>query len=87
MLKNFVDLQSISPELCEIIKIVERLPTQYRESFVPVLERAVRVTKSRNKIQKLIASAIQDLNHEIAHLKFDLEITRAERDELKKSEN
>ncbi len=72
-------------DLNDLISAVESLPARYRTGLEKPLNRVVEYTRRRRRILNLIQEALSQLRMDMKYMMFDLEATRRERDEYKKS--
>mgnify|MGYP001433612639 CR=1 FL=1 len=71
-------------DLIELQNLIADLPEQQRRGLEPVLRRVTESTKRRRRILHLVQDALSQLRLDMKYLVFDLEVTRKERDELRK---
>ena len=71
-----IDIQNLS-------QAIGSLPAQYQELLKPHVEKVAKSQHRRHRLNKLIQEALTQLRLDIKYLEFDLQATRAERDEYK----
>lgn len=74
----------IPRELAEIGKRIETLSDPSRGELVQAHQRVIDSVRRRRRILSRVLEALSQLRLDIKYLMFDLEITRKERDELKR---
>ena len=72
-------------DLLELVGRIDDLPEKHRQQLGPSLDRVVQYTRRRRGILTLIQEALSQMRLDTKYLLFDLESTRQERDEYKKS--
>ncbi|MCA9216500.1 MAG: transcriptional regulator [Planctomycetales bacterium] len=72
-----------SPDLTQLTQAVAALPREYHQLLEPLVTKVVESQKRRHQLNKLIQEALTQLRLDIKYLEFDLQATRAERDEYK----
>jgi hypothetical protein len=75
--------EELPQDLIDLAAACEQLPTEYRDSIQPILQRVVDSTRRRRRILHLVQDALSQLRLDMKYLLFDLEATRRERDELR----
>jgi hypothetical protein len=70
-------------ELQEMVKAINALPTRYRDTVLPSVQRVVECSTRRRRILNLVQEALSQLRLDMKYLIFDLEATRRERDEYR----
>ena len=70
-------------ELQEMVKAINALPSRYRDSVAPAMQRVIECSTRRRRILNLVQEALSQLRLDMKYLIFDLEATRRERDEYK----
>lgn len=70
-------------ELEELRQAIVSLPLTYQQKLLPALEKVAETSQRRRKILLLVQEALGQLRLDLSYLKFDLESTRNERDELR----
>lgn len=78
------DDDEIPRELAELGKRLEAVSEPTRTELVQAHQRVVDSVRRRRRILSLVQEALSQLRLDIKYLMFDLEVTRQERDELKK---
>ncbi len=69
------------PEVADLVRVVETLPTPYQTKLEPYLERVVEGTSRRRRILRMVQDVLGQLRLDMKYLLFDLEATRRERDD------
>jgi hypothetical protein len=77
--------ESLPADLMDLIHAVGQLPAADRAPLEGPLSRVVDYTRRRRRILDLIQEALGQLRLDMKYLMFDLESTRRERDDYKKS--
>ena len=72
-------------DLVDLTAAIAKLPAQHRGQIEPVLQRVVQSTRRRRRILTLVQEALSQLRLDMKYLVFDLEATRRERDEYRRS--
>lgn len=72
-------------DLVDLTNAIAHLPAEHRLRIEPVLERVVQSTRRRRRILTLVQEALSQLRLDMKYLVFDLEATRRERDEYRRS--
>jgi len=76
-----VPSRSVPPsELSELLAKVEDLPTPYREALLPAIAEAMEQAKYRGNALALATEALERLRLELEVTRFDLDLTRIERE-------
>ena len=76
--------EEIPRELADLGKRLEALSEPIRGELVQAHQRVIDSVRRRRRILSLVQEALSQLRLDIKYLMFDLEVTRQERDELKK---
>jgi hypothetical protein len=71
-------------ELIELGKEIAKLPAGQQPGIEAAYSRAIESVNRRRRILSLVQEALSQLRLDIKYLMFDLEVTRRERDELRK---
>lgn len=74
----------IPREMIELGKRIAALPEEQYASFNEPYVQAVESIKRRKRILSLVQEALSQLRLDIKYLMFDLEVTRKERDDLRR---
>lgn len=80
-----VAADELPQDLVELMAAFERLPAEYRGAIQPILNRVVESTRRRRRILHLVQDALSQLRLDMKYLLFDLEATRRERDEYRRT--
>lgn len=72
-------------DLIELTAALERLPAEYLATIQPLLNRVTESTRRRRRILHLVQDALSQLRLDMKYLLFDLEATRRERDEYRRT--
>ena len=72
-------------DIVELQMEIDRLPPKSREMIQPFLQIVLDSSQRRRRIVRLIREALDQLQLEMKYLKFDLEATRRERDQMRAS--
>ena len=72
-------------DMLELMDVISQLPSDQRRHVDPFLQRVVQSTKRRRRILSLVQEALSQLRLDMKYLVFDLEATRRERDEYRRS--
>jgi hypothetical protein len=75
--------EELPADLIQLADVVTQLPSEYRRSLEPLLNRVVDSTRRRRRILTLVQDALSQLRLDMKYLMFDLEATRRERDEYR----
>jgi hypothetical protein len=75
--------EELPADLLQLTDVVAQLPSEYRRSLEPLLNRVVDSTRRRRRILTLVQDALSQLRLDMKYLMFDLEATRRERDEYR----
>lgn len=70
--------------MIELGKQIAALPEEHYASFNEPYVQAVEAIKRRKRILSLVQEALSQLRLDIKYLMFDLEVTRKERDDLRR---
>jgi hypothetical protein len=70
-------------EILDLIKAIEILPAEHRQTLEPLVHRVVENSRRRRRILTTIQESISQLRLDMKYLMFDLEATRRERDALR----
>ncbi|WP_437187930.1 transcriptional regulator [Planctomicrobium sp. SH668] len=70
-------------ELVELGKRIAALPEEQYQSLEQPYAQVVDCVRRRRRILNLVQEALSQLRLDVKYLMFDLEVTRAERDELR----
>lgn len=81
------DEDDIPPELEELGRQVAALTGPRRQELIGAYDKVVESIRRRRRILALVQEALSQLRLDIKYLMFDLEATRAERDELRQQLN
>ena len=76
---------SMPVEVSELANLVESLPAEYQEDFSACVHRLMEFTSRRRRILNLVQEALGQLRLDMKYLMFDLDATRRERDEYKRT--
>ena len=71
-----------SKEIQNLVDVIATLPTEYQNLLAPHVKKVAEKNHRRHRLNKLIQEALTQLRLDIKYLEFDLQATRAERDEL-----
>ena len=71
-------------ELIELGKEIAKLPAGAQPEMEAAYSRVIEAVSRRRRILSLVQEALSQLRLDIKYLMFDLEVTRRERDELRK---
>ncbi|MDR1959473.1 MAG: transcriptional regulator [Planctomycetaceae bacterium] len=74
----------IVTELSELASLIDTLPDELKQFFLPALNRAYENIERRRRILGFIQEALSQLRLDMKYLMFDLEATRRERDEYRR---
>ncbi len=81
--KSSLPAEEVPADVRQLAEFIHRLPENYSEEILPVLDRVLESTKRRRRILTLVQDALGQLRLDMKYLMFDLEATRRERDEYK----
>ena len=70
----------VPPELAELLRIVDRLPADVAQAIAPAVAEAVEQAWFRSRVLDVAKEALERLRLELDLTRFDLELTRKERD-------
>jgi len=70
----------LPPDLIELAKSIEALPSPHRDQLAPHVARVMESTSRRRRILRMVQHALSQLRLDMKYLVFDLEATRRERD-------
>jgi len=73
----------VPPEVAQLTKRVETMPARWRRELVPLCDRLTDMTRRHDRLVAAAQQLVDDLQLDIKYLRFDLEATRRERDELR----
>jgi len=79
------ETEELPRELTELMEKIAELPAEHRAALAPSLGRVVESTRRRRRILTLVQEALSQLRLDMKYLMFDLDATRRERDEYRKS--
>jgi hypothetical protein len=71
-------------EVLELGRLLSDLPEPHRQPLETQFQRLLESVDRRRRVLSLVQEALSQLRLDIKYLMFDLEVTRQERDELKK---
>ncbi|MBT4865871.1 MAG: transcriptional regulator [Planctomycetaceae bacterium] len=71
-------------EMIDLAKEIAKLPAEQQPGLEAAYNRVIETVNRRRRILSLVQEALSQLRLDIKYLMFDLEVTRRERDELKK---
>ena len=71
------------PELIALLERARELPADVRETFLPLVEEVAEQARFRGRVVSVARDALEQFRHELALIRFDLDATRRERDELR----
>ncbi len=77
--------ESLPAEVSDLLKRVSELPEEHRADLELCAERIVEFTQRRRRILNLVQDALGQLRLDMKYLMFDLDATRRERDQYKKT--
>ncbi len=77
--------EPLPQDLTDLIAEVSQLPVRHRRQIEPALERVVAGTRRRRRILALVQEALSQLRLDMKYLVFDLEATRRERDQYRRT--
>jgi hypothetical protein len=83
VLPNTDPRRSMPREILDLIKAIEILPAEHRQTLEPLVHRVVENSRRRRRILTTIQESISQLRLDMKYLMFDLEATRRERDALR----
>lgn len=72
-------------DMVELQQAIAALPEPYRVNVLQVFDRVAQSTHRRQRILGLVQEALGQLRLDMKYLLFDLEATRRERDDLRRS--
>lgn len=75
---------TLPSDLDELGRKLAQLPEPHRQALLPLYERVAESFRLRNRITSVAKEALERIRLELACLQFDLEVTRREKDSLKK---
>ncbi|MEM1061264.1 MAG: transcriptional regulator [Planctomycetota bacterium] len=70
-------------EVIDLAREIAKLPDEYQATLEPAFVRVVDSVRRRRRILQLVQDALAQLRLDVKYLMFDLDATKAERDELK----
>jgi hypothetical protein len=79
------DREDLPADIVDLANAIEQLPLEHRAQLEHLLARVLESTKRRRRILCLVQDALSQLRLDMKYLMFDLEATRRERDELRRS--
>ena len=71
-------------DLEELGRKLDELPDPHRQALTPLYNRVIESFRLRNRIMNVAKEALERIRLEVACLQFDLDVTRQERESLKK---
>jgi len=71
-------------ELVELGRKITQVPEPYRKELQTAYQSVIDSVRRRRRILNLVQESLAQLRLDIKYLMFDLDVTRQERDELKK---
>ena len=77
--------ESLPAEVNELLRRIGELPEENRAPLEQCAERIIEFTQRRRRILNLVQDALGQLRLDMKYLMFDLDATRRERDEYKKT--
>jgi septal ring factor EnvC (AmiA/AmiB activator) len=77
------ELSNIPQELIDLGKSISALPVELSPEVSESYARVVQAVQRRKRILKQIQDSLSQVRLDVKYLMFDLETTRAERDELR----
>lgn len=78
------ETEQLPRELIDLARHIAALPTEQQRDLEEAYNRVVDSVRRRRRILSLVQEALSQLRLDIKYLMFDLEVTRQERDELRK---
>jgi hypothetical protein len=78
--------EELPADLVDLSTSISRLPEVHRQQLEYALSRVIESTKRRRRILTLVQDALGQLRLDMKYLMFDLEATRRERDEYRRTE-
>jgi len=76
--------EELPREVIDLAKCIAALPNDMQPDLEATYNRVVDSVKRRRRILALVQEALSQLRLDIKYLMFDLDMTRKERDELRK---
>lgn len=73
--------ESVPTELAELMARVRSLPPAIREDLAPAVAEAIEQARFRSRVLVVAREALERLKLELEMTRFDLEVTRRERDD------
>ena len=73
----------VSTELKALRERIESLPGEWSRDLQPLLDEVCEDARFRGRVLTLARSALENLHLELSSARFDLEVTRRERDALR----
>ena len=73
-------------ELDELLRAVERLPSPWRGRLLPLCDGIGEWSRRQNRLVQAAQEAVNQLQLDIKCLRFDLDMTRRERDAIRQQE-
>ena len=77
--------EDLPADILDLAAAFDQLPVEHRARIEPLLARVLESTKRRRRILGLVQDALSQLRLDMKYLMFDLEATRRERDELRRT--
>ena len=77
--------QQLPKDVIELATAISTLPAEHREKLSPIFQRVVDSTKRRQRILSMVQEALSQLRLDMKYLLFDLEATRRERNEYRRT--
>jgi hypothetical protein len=74
----------VPEELARLAERVGRLPDSVREALLPAMEEALEQAVFRGRVLSLAREALERFRHDMELIRFDLDRTREEREELRR---
>jgi hypothetical protein len=74
-----------APELAELARCIADLPTASRECLEPAFDRVLARARQRRRVLALVQESLSQLRLDVKYLMFDLDVTKRERDECRRS--
>jgi hypothetical protein len=74
---------SVPTELSELLALVRALPAAYRDELAPAVAEAIEQARFRGRVLDVAKEALERLRLDLEVTKFDLELTRKEREEYR----
>lgn len=80
------DSEELPQELLDLGKKISGLSCNERQDLMLAFTRVVDSVRRRRRILALVQEALSQLRLDIKYLMFDLEVTRSERDDLRRQQ-